>query len=66
MTIITTISITTHYNTRVKKNTPATIMKKLHMNPLRKIKRTIVANTMKRMKASYVKKMTQILSLMMV
>ena len=65
MTVIT-ISTTTHNNTRVMRNTPAIIMKKILMNLLRMIRKTIVASTTKRMKASYVKKMSQILSLMMV
>ena len=64
MTVIT-ISTTTHNNTRVMTNTPVTIMKGIHMNLLRMTRKTRMTNTTKRMKASYVKKMSQILSLMM-
>ncbi len=60
------ISITTYSNTRVMRNTPVTIMKEVHTNLLNIIMKTIVVNIKRRMKASYVKKMRPILSLMMV
>ncbi len=64
--IMTTISITTHSNTKVMRNTPVTIMKKKHMDPLNTTMKTIVVSTKKRMKVYYVKKMRPIHSLMMV
>ncbi len=64
--IMITISITTHNNTRVMRNTPVTIMKEELRNLLNLIMKTIVLSTMRRRKASYVKKMRQTHSLMMV
>ncbi len=61
-----TISITTHKNIRVMKNTPVTIMKGAYTNLLYKIMKTIEENMKRRMKASYAKKMRPIQSLMMV
>ncbi len=61
----TTISITTHNNTRVMRNTPVTIMKEELKNLLNLIMKTTAPNTMRRRKVSYVKRMRQTHSLMM-
>ena len=63
--IMITISITTHNNTRVMRNTPVTIMKEELKNLLNLIMKTIVLSTMRRRKVFYVKKMRQTHSLMM-
>ncbi len=64
--IMTIISITTHSNTRVMRNTPVTIMKEILMDPLNTTMRTMLVSTKKRVKVSYVKKMSPVHSLMMV
>ncbi len=64
--IMTTISITTHSNTRVMWNIPVTIMKEEFKNLLNAIMKTTVLNTMRRRKVAYVKRMRQTHSLMMV
>ena len=60
------ISITTHSNTRVMRNTPVTIMKEVYTNLLNIITKTIVGNMKRQMKVSYVRKMRPTHSLMMV
>jgi hypothetical protein len=55
--IMITISITTHNNTRVMRNTLVTIMKEELKNLLNLIMKTIVLSTMRRRKVAYVKKM---------
>ena len=60
------ISITTHSNTRVTRNTPVTIMKEAYTIPLNIITKTIVGNMRRQMKVSYAKRMRPAHSLMMV
>ena len=55
--IMITISITTHNNTRVMRNTPVTTMKEELKYLLNLIMKTIVLSTTRRKKVSFVKKM---------